>query len=303
MIGLYCNLNSIPFGNFKIPHLTKMEENKIYYGNCMEVLPEVEDKSVNLILCDLPYEITQNKWDTKLNLQELFKQYWRVLKDNGTIVLTASQPFTTALINSEPDNFRYELIWDKVRTSGFLNANRMPLRSHESILIFYKKLGTYNPQFVKGEKSHSKGKMKTDVNNNYGKYGKVDNSEVQGNKKFPKSIISFIKPHPPIHPTQKPIELFEYLIKTYTNEGDLVLDNCIGSGTTAVACKQTNRRFIGIENNQDYVNMANKRLNFTTVGDFNPLNEESLISVKRESAESPNSPHDSLKAKEEANFS
>ena len=280
-----------------------MEENKIYYGDCMEVLPEIEGKSINLILCDLPYEITQNKWDTKLNLKELFKEYWRILKEDGTIVLTASQPFTTALsqINSYLKLSGSALI--KVRTSGFLNANRMPLRSHESILVFYKKLGKYNPQFVNGHKSHSKGKMKTDVNYNYGKYGKVDNTEIYGNKKFPKSILAFIKPHPPVHPTQKPVELFEYLIRTYTNKGDLVLDNCIGSGTTAVACKQTNRRFIGIDNNQEYVNMANKRLNFTTVGDFNLPTEESLISVKRESADSPNSPHTDNKKLEEANFS
>jgi len=249
-----------------------MEKNKIYFGDCMEILPTLDSNSISLVLCDLPYEITQNKWDTKLNLHNLFKEYWRVLKEKGIVVLTASQPFTTDLINAEPDNFRYELIWDKVRTSGFLNANRMPLRSHESILVFYKKLGTYNPQFTIGEKSHSKGKMTTDVNNNYGNYEKVDNTEVHGDKKFPKSILSFIKPHPPIHPTQKPIDLFEYLIRTYTNEGDLVLDNCIGSGTTAIACKRSNRLFIGIEKEMSYVEIAERRLSQKT------LSEVSLLS-------------------------
>ncbi len=237
-----------------------MEKNKIYQGDCMELIKKITDRSIVLILCDLPYGVTQNKLDITLNLKELFNEYWRVLKKDGVIVLTASQPFATDLINIEPINFKYELIWDKVRTSGFLNANRMPLRSHENILIFYKKLGIYNPQFTKGDKSHSKGKITTDVNYNYGKHGKIDNSEVHGKKKFPKSILTFIKPHPPIHPTQKPVELFEWIVKTYSNERDLVLDNCMGSGTTAVACKRTNRNFIGIEKEQKYVEMANKRL-------------------------------------------
>ena len=200
-----------------------LQVNKIYNMEAIEFMKQIDESVVDLVLCDLPYEVTQNDWDKKLKLKNFFQECWRVLKEDGTIVLTSQQPFTTALINAEPKYFKYELIWDKIRTSGFLNANRMPLRSHENILVFYKKLGTYNPQFTQGEKSHSKGKMKTDVNNNYGDYGKIDNTEVHGNKKFPKSILAFIKPHPPIHPTQKPVELFEWLVKTYSNEGDLVL--------------------------------------------------------------------------------
>lgn len=234
----------------------------------IEFMKQVDSQAVDLVLCDLPYEVTQNDWDKKLNLKDFFQECWRVLKEDGTIVLTSQQPFTTALINAEPKHFRYELIWDKVRTSGFLNANRMPLRSHENILVFYKKLGIFNPQFIEGDKSHSKGKMSTDVNNNYGDYGKIDNTEVHGNKKFPKSIQAFIKPHPPIHPTQKPVELFEWLVKTYSNEGDLVLDCTIGVGTTAIACKRTNRNFIGNDLNQEFVKIANQQLEQGTLNAF-----------------------------------
>lgn len=239
-----------------------METNKIYQGDCLELMKQIEDKSIDLILCDLPYGVTQNKADKVIDLQKLWKQYKRIIKDDGAIVLTAQQPFTTDLINSNRTMFRYELIWHKELPSGFLNANRQPLRVHENVLVFYKNLGTYNPQKVKGKKNHSKGSMKTDVNNNYGQYGKIDNSEEQGDMKHPQSVISFMKPHPSKaeHPTQKPVELFEYLIKTYTNEGDLVLDNCIGSGTTAIACVNTNRNFIGFEISQEYVDIANKRL-------------------------------------------
>jgi len=240
-----------------------MEINKIHQGNCLELMKQIEDKSVDLILCDLPYGVTQNPKDKVLNLKELWKQYNRILKDDGTIVLTAQQPFTTDLINSNRGMFKYELIWNKELSSGFLNANRQPLRVHENVLVFYKNLGTYNPQKFKGSKNHSKGSMKTDVNKNYGVYGKVDNTEELGDMKHPQSIICFMKPHPSKakHPTQKPVELFKYLIKTYTNEGDLVLDNCIGSGTTAVACIELKRNFIGIELDEKYCEIANKRIN------------------------------------------
>lgn len=263
--------------------------NKIYNMEAIEFMKQIDSKAVDLVLCDLPYEVTQNDWDKKLNLKSFFQESWRVLKENGIIVLTSQQPFTTALIN-EDSNFKYELIWDKIRTSGFLNANRMPLRSHENILVFYKKLGTYNPQFTQGEKSHSKGKMTTDVNNNYGEYGKIDNTEVHGNKKFPKSIISFIKPHPPIHPTQKPVELFEWLVKTYSNEGDLVLDCTIGVGTTAIACKNTNRNFIGNDLNQEFVKIANQQLSQDKLNAFSNTQNSQSSGFPTE-----NSPNISLK--------
>ena len=239
-----------------------MEINKIHQGDCLELMKQIEDKSVDMILCDLPYGVTQNNWDSVISLSLLWKEYERIIKDNGAIVLTAQDKFSAKLMLSNERLHKYNLIWDKKLTSGFLNANRMPLRVHEDILVFYKNLPTYNPQKVKGKPNHSKGNMITDENNNYGKYGKMDNKDILGDMKHPKSIISFQKPHPSncLHPTQKPLKLFEWLIKTYTKEGDLVLDNCIGSGTTAVACKQTGRNFIGIEKEQKYVDIANKRL-------------------------------------------
>jgi site-specific DNA-methyltransferase (adenine-specific) len=194
--------------------------------------------------------------------EPLWAQYKRIIKPGGAIVLTASQPFTSALVMSNIKMFKYSLVWDKQLISGFLNANRMPLRVHEDILIFYSRQPTYNPQKFKGEKSHSKGRMLSDVNHDYGDYKKVDNTDALGEMKHPRSIVSFQKPHPSkaLHPTQKPVALFEYLIKTYTNEGDLVLDNCAGSGTTGVACINTNRRYILIEKEHEYVEVARQRL-------------------------------------------
>jgi len=243
-------------------YLNTMETNKIYQGDCLELMKQIEDRSINLILCDLPYGVTQNKADKVIDLLKLWEQYKRIIKDDGIIVLTAQQPFTTDLINSNREMFKYELIWNKELPSGFLNANRQPLRVHENILIFYKNLGTYNPQKFKGNKNHSKGSMKTDVNNNYGVYGKVDNTEELGEMKHPQSIISFMKPHPSKakHPTEKPVELAEWIIQSYSNEGDLILDNCIGAGWTAIACKKFNRNFIGIDLNKDYILIAEERL-------------------------------------------
>lgn len=226
-------------------------------------MKNIPDKSVDIILCDLPYGVTQNKWDSVIDLELLWKQYERVIKDSGAIVLTAQDKFSAKLMLSNEKLHKYNLVWDKQLTSGFLNANRMPLRVHEDILIFYKKLPTYNPQKIKGKPNHSKGKMTTDENNNYGTYGKIDNKDILGDMKHPKSIISFQKPHPSkcLHPTEKSIQLMEYLIKTYTNEGDLVLDNCMGSGTTGVACVNLNRNFIGIELDEKYFEIATKRIN------------------------------------------
>jgi len=237
--------------------------NKIINGDCLQEMRQMDDGIIDLILCDLPYGVTQNEADKVIDLQKLWEQYKRIIKDDGTIILTSQQPFTTDLINSNRGMFRYELIWHKELPSGFLNANRQPLRVHENILIFYKNLGTYNPQKVLGKKSHSKGSMKTDVNKNYGKYGKVDNTEELGDMKHPQSVISFMKPHPSKaeHPTEKPVELAEWIIKSYSNEGDLILDNCIGTGWTAIACKNLNRNFIGIDLNKEYCNIANQRLN------------------------------------------
>ena len=251
---------------------------KLLQGDCLELMEDILDNSVDMILCDLPYGTTQNKWDSIIDLGLLWKQYKRIIKDNGAIVLTAQDKFTAKLILSNEEIHKYNLVWDKVLTSGFLNANRMPLRVHEDICIFYKKLPTYNPQKVIGEKNHSKRTMKTDVNNNYGKYGKIDNTEILGDMKHPKSIITFQKPHPSkcLHPTQKPLELFEWLIKTYTNEGDSVLDNCMGSGTTGVACKNLNRDFIGIELDEKYFNIAKERIDTASFADSGKLGRKNV---------------------------
>lgn len=232
-------------------------------GNCLELMKDLPDKSIDMILCDLPYQRTQNKWDTILPYDEMWAQYDRVIKDNGCIALFCDGLFMAELMLSNKKMWRYNLVWDKILPSGFLNANRQPMRNHEEIAIFYKKQPTYNPQMTKGQPNHSKGKPKDVTNHNYGKHGWVDSNEELGDMKHPKSIVAFQKPHPStmIHPTQKPVELLEWLIKTYTNEGDIVLDNCMGSGSTGVACAITNRNFIGMELNEDYYFLARTRIN------------------------------------------
>ena len=242
-----------------------LQNMELKQGDCIELMKEIPPKSIDLILCDLPYEVTQNPKDKQIPLESIWPEYKRIIKEKGTIILTSQFPFTLDLINSNKEMFRYDLIWDKILPSGFLNANRQPLRTHEHILIFYKNLGTYNPQYTKGKPSHSKGKMSSEVNQNYGEYKNTDNSKRQGDNKFPNSILSFRKPHPSkaLNPTQKPLELFKWLIKTYTNEGNMVLDNCMGSGTTGVACKELNRNFIGFELNPEYFRIAEERINKT----------------------------------------
>jgi len=242
----------------------KLNENiEIYLGDCLEVMQDISDKSIDMILCDLPYGVTQNKKDVIIPFDKLWLQYERIIKDNGAILLFSQGTFFVDLVNSNRKLFRYDLIWDKQLTSGFLNAKRMPLRQHEIIAVFYKKSPTYNPQFTQGLPSHTKGskyKTKDNVNNNYGYFRPLET--VNTTNKYPTSIISIQKPHPSkaVHPTQKSTELLEYLIKTYTNENELVLDNCMGSGSTGVACINTNRKFIGIELDEKYFNIAKNRI-------------------------------------------
>lgn len=234
-------------------------------GDCLELMKDIPDKSIDMILCDLPYGATQNKKDIRLPFSELWKQYERIIKDNGAICLFAQGRFYVDLVNSKYPLFRYDLIWDKVLTSGFLNANRQPLRRHEQIAVFYKKMPTYNPQFSIGKPLHGKGqkyKISEVKNNNYGKFQQLEDTRKGSIEKYPTSIISTPKIHPSktVHPTEKTVELLEYLIKTYTNENDLVLDNCMGSGSTGVACINTNRNFIGIELDKKYFSIANNRI-------------------------------------------
>ena len=235
-----------------------LEKNKIYCMDCLEGMKQMDDNSVDMILCDLPYGVTaRNKWDIIIEFDKLWKQYERIIKDNGAIVLTATEPFASMLIISNNKLFRYDLIWEKPLATGFLNANRMPLRNHEQVLVFYKKLPTYNPQKTKGKPYTMKRRGDTSNYNEVKELHWVTNSN---GDRFPKSVIKFSADKDKLHPTQKPVKLFEYLIKTYSDEGDLVLDNCIGSGTTAVACKNTNRNFIGIDTSEEYCKIANKRL-------------------------------------------
>jgi len=239
-----------------------IELNTIYNEDCLEGMKRIPSESINLIITDLPYQKTKNRWDSMIPLDLLWEQYNRIIKPNGAIILFGQDTFTAKVMLSNEKMHRYNLIWDKVLTSGFLNANRMPMRSHEDIMVFYKKLPTYNPQKVLGKKNHSKGNPKEYQNNNYGEFGFVDNSEELGDLKHPKSILTFEKPHPSVckHPTEKSVGLIEWLIRAYSNEGELVLDSCMGSGTTAIACLNTDRQYIGFELDKDYYNQSTKRI-------------------------------------------
>lgn len=238
---------------------------QLMQGDCLELMKNIPDKSVDMILCDLPYGKTKNAEDKPLPFERLWFIYKRIIKDNGCIALFGQGSFFVDLVDSNRKMFRYDLVWNKVLTTGFLNANKMPLRQHEQIAIFYKKLPTYNPQFSKGKPLHSRGfsyKDKEVKNQNYGKFDITDDIRVGSTDKYPTSILQFAKPHPSTaeHRTEKAVALLEYLIKTYTNEGDTVLDNCMGSGSTGVACINTNRNFIGIELDKGYFDIAEKRI-------------------------------------------
>lgn len=235
----------------------------VFHGDCLEIMKNIPDGSIDMILCDLPYGTTQNKWDSIIDLPKLWSEYKRVIKDNGAIVLTAQTPFDKVLGCSNLEMLKYELIWEKSKATGFLNAKKIPLKAHENILIFYKKQPTYNPQMTKGE-PYNKGFIK--AQNGNGTYGNFD-AKLRLNEsgdRFPRSVFYFKTSEAEgkvQHPTQKPIALFEYLVKTYTNEGETVLDNCAGSGTTGIACINTNRKFILIEKEKEYVDIINERIN------------------------------------------
>lgn len=231
-------------------------------GECIEVMSGCPDNYFDMILCDLPYGTTQNKWDSVIPFDKLWEQYWRIAKPNTPIVLTATQPFSSGLVMSCPHNFAYEWIWQKSRVTGVLNAKRQPLRQHESVLIFYRKPPTYNAQgTVAVERQTSTGVSRGKSSNNYGTISATPcGTYTQTTTGWPRSILPIASVGKTLHPTQKPVELFEYLIKTYTNEGDTVLDNCAGSGTTAIACENTNRKWVCIEQDPDYSAKAIERI-------------------------------------------
>jgi site-specific DNA-methyltransferase (adenine-specific) len=226
---------------------------ELIFADCLEYMPTIPDKSIDMILCDLPYGTTQNKWDSIIPLDKLWIEYRRICK--GLIVLTAAQPFTSVLVNSQLELFKYEWIWQKDNATGFLNAKKQPLRNHESILVFYKEQCLYIPQFTEGKPYTTKGNGPT---TNYG--DQISTPTINEGKRYPLSIIKFTRDKDKVHPTQKPVALMEYLIKTYTNEKAVVLDNCMGSGTTGVACKNLGRSFIGIEKDPSYFKIAEARI-------------------------------------------
>ena len=240
-----------------------MSEGKkeILLGDCLELMKDIPNGSIDMILCDLPYGTTACKWDTIIPFDKLWEQYERIIKPNGAIVLTAQQPFTSALVMSNPKIYKYDLYWKKSKPVGFANAKKMPLKDVETISIFYKSLPTYNPQGIeKCNRVISNSTKKIKQNNitaiNGGAF-KTD-TFIQEFTNYPRQIIE-VGVEQGLHPTQKPTELFEYLIKTYTNEGDMVLDNTCGSGTTILAALKLNRKSIGIEKEKQYYDVAVRR--------------------------------------------
>lgn len=239
----------------------KVSRSTFYHGDCLIEMDKIADKSVDMILCDLPYGTTDCKWDTIIPFEPLWEQYERIIKDNGAIVLFGSEPFSSALRMSNIKRYKYDWIWNKVKPSGHLNAKIMPLKEHEIISIFSKGKCVYNPQGLeKICKIQKKSNSDTTLGNGYSTFGKNNKTTIQTVGNYPRSILTFNKPGKTLHPTQKPVALFEYLIKTYTNKGETVLDNCMGSGTTGVACKKTGRNFIGIEKDQKYFELAVRRV-------------------------------------------
>lgn len=232
-------------------------------GDCLELMKGLPDSSVDMVLCDLPYGKTRCAWDTALPFEPLWEQYHRIVKPTGAICLFGIEPFSSMLRLSNPKEFKYDWVWDKVKGTGFLNAKRQPMRCHELVSVFYRRQCTYNPQMTHGhemKKSYRSKQLQTDV------YGNMRNDYYYASTdRYPRSIqrVSTDTQNCSLHPTQKPVALCEYLIRTYTNEGETVLDNCMGSGTTGVACQNTGRNFIGIELDEHYFEIAKDRIEQT----------------------------------------
>ena len=246
-----------------------MSEGKkeILLGDCLELMKDIPNGSIDMILCDLPYGTTACKWDTIIPFDKLWEQYERLIKPNGAIVLTASQPFTSALVMSNPKMFKYEWIWKKTRYSGNLNATRMPLKAHENILLFgnntimYNPIKTIAPEHLIDKRKNVNPSIVKDGGAYNGSKGFVNIRKKDDGTRYPISIQEFKNPNNnSLHPTQKPVALFEYLLKTYSNENMTIFDPCMGSGTTGVACKNLNRKFIGIEKDETYFKIAQDRI-------------------------------------------
>lgn len=241
--------------------LNSKDKFQLYKGDCLEIMRDIPDKSVDMILCDLPYGTTACKWDSVIPFEPLWEQYNRIIKDNGAIVLFGSEPFSSALRMSNIKDYKYDLKWQKDQGSDFMLAKKKPLKDYEDIAVFYKKQPTYNPQMREGFKEWTK---KDSGNNVIGHLDKQEKAQIKqsiGNKRYPISILKFNRIRNGLHPTQKPVELLEWLITTYTNENEVVLDNAMGSGSTGEACMKTNRNFIGIEQDDKYFEIAYNRIN------------------------------------------
>ena len=241
--------------------LNSKDKFQLYKGDCLEIMRDIPDKSVDMILCDLPYGTTSCKWDSVIPFEPLWEQYNRIIKDNGAIVLFGSEPFSSALRMSNIKDYKYDLKWQKDQGSDFMLAKKKPLKDYEDIAVFYKKQPTYNPQMREGFKEWTK---KDSGNNIIGHLDKQEKAQIKqsiGNKRYPISILKFNRIRNGLHPTQKPVELLEWLITTYTNENEVVLDNAMGSGSTGEACMKTNRNFIGIEQDDKYFEIAYNRIN------------------------------------------
>lgn len=232
---------------------------RLFCGDCLMLMNLVPTNSVDLILADPPYGTTECKWDSIIDIEAMWKQLKRVIKPGGAILLCSAQPFTSVLVTSNIKQFKYDLVWEKPNATGFLNAKKQPLRAHESVLVFYDKLPTYNPQMTHGHK-RSKTQRKPVNSECYGKSIKL--TEYDSTSRYPRSVQKFSsdKQRELFHPTQKPVDWMKWLIETYSNPGDTVLDFCMGSGTTGVAALRANRQFIGIEQEQKYFDIAKERM-------------------------------------------
>ena len=235
-----------------------MSEATLLQGDCLELMKGIPDGSVDMILCDLPYGTTRCKWDTVIPFEPLWERYERIIKPNGAIVLFGSEPFSSRLRMSRERLYRYDWVWRKNKATQHLNANKMPLNDYETISVFYKKLPVYRPQMGEGT-AYSNNHKPGDSGECYGSVGFSQRSNVT--TRYPRRVIDFgVDMKAEYHPTQKPVALLEYLIKTYTDEGETVLDNCMGSGSTGVACMNTGRRFIGMELDAEYFETARRRI-------------------------------------------
>lgn len=237
--------------------IVEIGPHRLAHGDCLEVMADMADQSVDMVLVDLPYGTTQNKWDSVIPLDVLWKHYHRICKPNAAMVFTAQTPFDKVLGVSNLKELKYEWIWEKGKATGHLNAKKMPMKAHENVLVFYRNQPIYNPQKTEGDPYKARPGFKNGTN--YGKFEAVREDNEDGSR-YPRSVQFFTHVNRPVHPTQKPVDLMEYLIRTYTNEGAVVLDNTMGSGTTGVACMNTGRVFRGIEKERDYFDIAVKRM-------------------------------------------